>query len=172
MDLKLNERKWEADKKHDDIRADIANNYRDLIPDIDRHIYGYLTPDFDYKFLSTEYSIKMNNERYNSLSKILLDIRNNTTPTSAYSNSISNTDNKFSNETKKMLKTLLSKGWTNNEIAYEMEKVYGSGAVLYYIGLEPEPTISTYFFRFCFKIFNLYGLYRLSLLGLKKFRKS
>jgi hypothetical protein len=171
MDLKLNERKLEANKKYDNLRLNLANNYRDLIPDIDNHIYGYQNPDFDFRFLARDYSLIMNNKRFNDLSKIILDIRNNNTPTSAYSNSISNTDNKFSNETKKMCKLLLAKGWTNNEVAYELEKVYGSGAILYYKGIEPEPTLSTYFYRFCFKIISFYGFYKFIRFTFKKIRK-
>jgi hypothetical protein len=117
--------------ENEERRKYIIDNYKELIPDIEDYVLGRRNENkrHDYRYLY--YDVKQNlfNQRYAVLASTLVDIRNNTDPVSPESNTIVKTDNKFSNETKKMVKMLLAKGWTVNEIIYEMEKVYGSGIV-------------------------------------------
>ena len=68
--------------------------------------------------------------KYKAVAQSVVDIRNNSDPVSEDSNTVDKTDNKFSNETKKMIKILLSKGWSAEEIALEMERIYGSGSIV------------------------------------------
>src|SRR5690349_14664598 len=103
---KENEINFNSEKK----RKEIIKNYKDLIPDIENYIYSKKTPTFDYKFLYREHKNKNTQQKYINLSRMIADIRNNTEPTSDLSNTIIKTDNKFSNETKKLVKHLLAKG--------------------------------------------------------------
>ena len=161
MEIKVGERVVSDLENNENRRRYIIEKYKEYIPDIEDHVYSNRKPKFDFGFIAKEDRSKRILHRFNELSNIIVDIRNNTTATNYYSNSINKTDNKYSNETKKMVKHLLSKGWTNNEIAYEIEKVYGSGAITYYYGLEPEPTISSILAYSAFKLFYTYFCYRL-----------
>jgi uncharacterized protein (UPF0305 family) len=154
------ERKETNTIENEERRQYIIDNYKEFIPDIEDYIYERKNPKFDYRFLSRKYKEERLQKRYNELSNIIVDIRNNTSATNYYSNSINKTDNRFSNETKKMVRHLLSKGWSNNEIAYEMEKIYGTGVVSYYTGLEKEPTVGSILFYSGLKLFSIYLAYR------------
>lgn len=110
-------------------RLSIIEDYRKLIADIDNYVYERRTPKFDYKELYSDYKLSKMKADYNTLIRMIADIRNNETVVSAESNTLFNTDNKYSNETKRMIKHLLSKGWSVDEICYETEKIYGAGRI-------------------------------------------
>jgi hypothetical protein len=152
-------------------RKEIVDNYKHFMPDIEDHIYGRRNKKLDFSFLYHNHVKSSIETRFNELAKITIDIRNNTKPTTFYSNSISKTDNRFSNETKKMIKHLLAKGWTNNEIAYEMEKIYGSGSITYNSGLVDDSKTSYSGIALCaFQLFVMFkvGKYFLSRIKNKK----
>jgi hypothetical protein len=151
-------------------RQYIIDNYKNLIPDIEQYIYERKNPNFDYSFLSNNLKEKNIQRRYADLANIIVDIRNNTAATNYYSNSINKTDNKYSNETKKLVKHLLSKGWSNNEIAYEIEKIYGSGSITWHKTLEKEQTVSSIFAMNLLKVSCAYLTYKLGKSMIKKFK--
>jgi len=166
------ERKVNNTNENEERRQYIIDNYNEFIPDIQEYIYERNYPKFDYRFLSKKYKEERLQKRYNELSNIIVDIRNNTSATNYYSNSINKTDNRFSNETKKIVRHLLSKGWSNNEIAFELEKVYGTGVISYYIGLEKEPTVGSILFYSSLKLLGIYMSYRIGKNFLQKFTKK
>ena len=151
-------------------RQYIIDNYKDLIPDIEQYIYERKNPNFDYSFLSNNLKVQNVQRRYADLSNIIVDIRNNTAATNFYSNSINKTDNKYSNETKKLVKHLLGKGWSNNEIAYEIEKIYGSGSITWHKTLEKEPTVSSIFAKNLLKVSCAYLTYKIGKSMIKKLK--
>ncbi len=138
----------------------IIENYKEFIPDIESKIYEKQSGRFDYSLFCHEYKNKIITAKFNQISQIIIDIRNNTTPSTYYSNSISKTDNKFSNETKLLIRALLAKGWTNNQIAYEMEKVYGHGVVSYHTGLIDDTPWSSMLVLYAVKFTSAYLLFR------------
>jgi len=140
-------------------RKEILSNYKDFMPDIEDNIYKRNNKKFDFSFFYYNYIKADIESRFNDLAKITIDIRNNTKPTTFYSNSISKTDNKLSNETKRMIKRLLAKGWTNNEIAYEMEKIYGSGTITYNSSLVNDTKRS--YLSIALNIFQVFLVYKI-----------
>jgi len=172
MEIKYGDRSDIDSVNIENRRNEIIENYKIFMPDIEDHVYGRRNKKLDFSFLYHNHVKSSIETRFNELSKITIDIRNNTKPTTFYSNSISKTDNRFSNETKKMIKHLLAKGWTNNEIAYEMEKIYGSGSITYNSALVNDSKtsyggIALGVFQF-FVMFKL-GKYFLSRIKNKKF---
>ncbi len=157
MEIKL------ADNSDNDLkdirRQEIISNYKDYMPDIEDVIYERKNKKFDFSFFYANYIKADIESRFNDLAKITIDIRNNTKPTTFYSNSISKTDNKLSNETKKIIKRLLAKGWTNNEIAYEIEKIYGSGSITYNSSLVNDTKRS--YLSIALNIFQVFLVYKL-----------
>lgn len=158
MEIKLGEREKINPNHKEFMRKEVMENYKELMPDIEDVIYSRQKKKFDYSFLYYNYLKTDIEKRFNELAKITIDIRNNTKPTTFYSNSISKTDNKFSNETKRMIKHLLAKGWSNNEIAYEMEKIYGSGSITYNSGLVDDTKRS--YFGIVFNVFQIIMVYK------------
>jgi hypothetical protein len=100
---------------------------------------------------------QMNNElihkpfssRYQRLSFTIIDIRNNSDPITSESNTIIKSDNTYSNETKKLVKVLISKNWTYDEIAFEMERICRMGTI----------TRFEYFESIDYKQFLILGLF-------------
>lgn len=113
--------------ENDKRREYIINNYKHLIPDINDYVYERKNNVFDYRFLNRSFKEKEINNHYSDLAKVVVDIRNNVEPTGPESNTIYKTDNKFSNETKVLIKHLLSKGWRKQDVITELEKIYGGG---------------------------------------------
>jgi len=157
----INERNTTCNSENYNRRNYIINNYKEFIPDIEKYIYEKSNRNFDYTDIGHEYKRKIISEKFNVLSNIVVDIRNNTSPTTYYSNSISRTDNKYSNETKNMVKGLLAKGWSNNEVAYELEKIYGTGIISYNDGLVDDTPYSSKITIISLKIMFLYIGYRM-----------
>lgn len=154
----------------DEKRQYIIDNYKDLIPDIEEYIYDRKNPKFDYSFLSNNMKETNIQRRYADLANIIVDVRNNTAATNFYSNSINKTDNKYSNETKKLVKLLLGKGWSNNEIAYEIEKIYGSGSITWHKTLEKEQTITSIFAKNLLKVSCAFLTYKFGKSMIKKIK--
>ncbi len=158
MEIKLGERENIDIQQKEMRRKELIENYKEFMPDIEDFIYSGRRKKFDFSFLYYNFVKSDIERRFNELAKITIDIRNNTKPTTFYSNSISKTDNKLSNETKMMIKHLLAKGWTNNEIAYEMEKIYGSGSITYNSGLVDDTKRS--YFGIALNIFQIFMVYK------------
>lgn len=157
----LSQRQTSPAEKNEIRRKYIVDNYQEYIPDIDNFINERKRGYYDYSMYAKEFKKKILQDKFNSLSAIVVDIRNNTSPTTYYSNSINKTDNRYSNETKKLVKHLLAKGWSNNEIAYEMEKIYGSGIVSYHSGLVDDTPITHKMVYYAFNILGYCMLYKI-----------
>ena len=130
-------------------REDYIKEYQDLIPDIRNFADRKEKGQIDLSFLGKEIRDNMTSLRVRNLFFSIVDIRNNNSPTSTESNSIVKTDNKFSNETKKLVRTLLSKGLSNMEIGYEITNIYGSSAICSKMYHEKVPLIDKLKHNFC-----------------------
>jgi hypothetical protein len=118
-----------SNETNENLRKYIIENYKDLIPDIEQHIYKKKTKQFNYAHIGREHIQKIRDMRYQRLVTTVVDIRNNADPVSPESNTIIKSDNNYSNETKRLIKILVSKGWSYDEIAFEMERIYGMGSI-------------------------------------------
>jgi hypothetical protein len=114
---------------NENIRKYIVDNYIDQIPDIEYHIYQRRDKRIDFSFLGMDSNINPIYTRYQNLVFTIIDIRNNSDPVSPESNTIIKSDNNYANETKRMVKVLLAKGWSYDEVAFEMERIYGQGII-------------------------------------------
>lgn len=129
-------------------REEFLLNYEELIPDIKEFCEYKSKGKVDYSFINKE---KRENRISNNLRNLffsIVDIRNNNSPTSTESNAIVKTDNKFSNETKRHVRYLLSKNLTTNQIGYEMINLYGYSAMcstLYQENIPIKDLIKYYF---------------------------
>jgi hypothetical protein len=160
MEIKLGDRTT-TPKENEEKRRLIVENYKEFMPDIENVIYGRRNENKvpDYSFLYRDFKNVIVQQKFNDLANVIVDIRNNTKPTTYYSNSISKSDNRLSNETKRMVKHLLAKGWSETEVAYEIEKIFGSGTVTYYGPLTNETKFS--FTKVSLTILNLFLVYKI-----------
>jgi hypothetical protein len=126
-------------KTPEERRRELIENYREFMPDIEDRVYSRQKVGSDFSSLYAEYRLKYLKVKFMDLSRCIIDIRNNSDVTSYDSNTVCKTDNKYSNETKKMIKILLSKGFNTNQTLYELEKVYGSGILTQQECLEERP---------------------------------
>jgi hypothetical protein len=151
------------EKPHNNIniskREEFLIDYQDLIPDIRNYAAKKEKGQIDLSFLGKEIREEIISSRVRRLFFSIVDIRNNNSPTSLESNSIIKTDNKFSNETKKMVKILLSKGISNMDIGYEMSNIYGSSTICNRIYKEKIPFLDKIKYGFCITLeISLAGL--------------
>jgi hypothetical protein len=146
----------------DEKRQFIIDNYKELIPDMDKYVNERKNPIFDFKILYQNHKLKKMKSDYNKIIRMIADIRNNEPMISAESNTLFNTDNKYSNECKRYIKNLLAKGWNINEVTAEIEKVYGAGRITKPHELTPNNSYIIFdliimgsFFFFAYKIGKL-----------------
>lgn len=147
-------------------KQEIIEEYKDIVPDIKEFSEFKLKGHVDFKFIRKDIRDNLISQRIRRLFFSIVDIRNNNSPTSIESNVIIKTDNKFSNETKKNVRTLISKGLTNNDIGYEMIYLYGYSSLsssIYQENVQIKDTFKNYLcwtseasfvllaLRFCFK---------------------
>jgi hypothetical protein len=114
---------------NEEIRKYIIENYKDQIPDIENHIYHRRDKVADFSHIVNSAQVNPIFETYKNLVFSIIDIRNNSDPISPESNTIIKSDNNFANETKAMVKILLAKGWNYDDVAFEMERIYGQGII-------------------------------------------
>lgn len=110
-------------------REEFFLNYQDFIPDIKEYCEYKSKGKVDYSFINKEKREHIISNNIRNLFFSVVDIRNNNSPTSTESNAIVKTDNKFSNETKRHVRNLLTKNLTPNQIGYEMINLYGYSAM-------------------------------------------
>lgn len=130
-------------------REELIENYKEIIPDIKEYCEFKAKGKVNFNFINKEIKESLTSNRIRKLFFSIVDIRNNNSPTSTESNAIVKTDNKFSNETKKHVRTLLSKGLTSNEIGYEMTNLYGYSALCSTMYQENVPVIDIFKYSFC-----------------------
>jgi hypothetical protein len=152
------------------LRKFIIENYKENIPDIEQHIYRKKYKQMDYSGLSKQMLQKVFDIRYQRVISTVIDIRNNSDPISPESNTIIKSDNTYSNETKRMIKVLIAKGWTYDEIAFEMERIYGMGTIAKFEYFE-NVRYREYLILFLFSGIGLYFTYRLIRPGYRYFKK-
>jgi len=130
-------------------RDELIDNYKEIIPDIKEYCEFKGKGKVNFNFINKDIKEGLVSDRIRKLFFSIVDIRNNNSPTSTESNSIVKTDNKYSNETKKYVRILLSKGLSSNEIGYEMINLYGYSALCSTIYQENVPVRDTCKYTFC-----------------------
>ena len=133
-------------------KEEIIDNYSDMIPDLRDYIEFKQKGLVNFNFINKEIREELISNRVKNLYFSIIDIRNNNSPTSIESNTIIKTDNKFSNETKRLVKTLVSKGISTNEIGYEMNYLYGNSTICSKKYQENIPTKDV--FKYGFTMFS------------------
>ena len=130
-------------------REELIASYGEIIPDIREYCEFKSKGNVDFKFMNKEIKESLMSNRIRTLFFSIVDIRNNNSPTSTESNAIIKTDNKFSNEIKKHVRTIVSKGLTSNEVGYEMIYLYGYSALCSSTYQENVPIKDTVKNSFC-----------------------
>lgn len=141
--------KMNAKNNHFNEREEMIENYKDIIPDIKEYCEFKSKRKVDFNFINKDVKESIISNRIRKLFFSIVDIRNNNSPTSTESNAIIKTDNKFSNETKKYVRILLSKGLSTNEIGFEMINLYGYSAICSTIYQENVPIKDVFKYSFC-----------------------
>jgi hypothetical protein len=121
------------DNTNEKIRKYIIDNYKPHIPDIEQHVNKNKTKQINFNYLGDELIQGVVSTRYQRLLYTIIDVRNNSDPIAPESNTIIKSDNNYANETKRMVRILISKGWSYDEIAFEMERIYGMGTIARFV---------------------------------------
>lgn len=132
-------------------RQNIIENYKNLIPDIEDFIYSKRNNMFNFDEYVEKIKSHLRIKRNRDLIQSIVDLRNNNDATTVDSNTLFQTDNKYSNEMKKMVKILTSKGYNYNEVVYEFEKIFGSGIITTTEFIEVHPR-NERFINFCINL--------------------
>jgi len=148
-DLSLSKNKMQSKYDNKNERDELIENYKDIIPDIKEYCEFKAKGKVNFNFINKDIKESLISNRIRKLFFSIVDIRNNNSPTSTESNAIVKTDNKFSNETKKYVRILLSKGLTANEIGYDMINLYGYSALCSTMYQENIPIIDICKYSFC-----------------------
>ena len=94
----------------------------------------------------------------------ICDIRNNNAPVSDSSNTIKNSDNKYSNELKSSIKKMIALGYNYDQVVFELDKIYGTGILTtnkYFENKYHKENYACYLFFYSFMAVNFGICYKL-----------
>jgi len=120
-----------AQKPGEDKKKKIIDLYKKDIPYLEDILeISEQPPELeDYSYIGKSFLLRNKDITFKNFIYSVNDIRNNIAPVSDTSNTIKNSDNRYSNELKSIGKRLIHKGYSYDDIIFELDKIYGNGIV-------------------------------------------
>jgi hypothetical protein len=119
-------------------RQNVIEYYQEFLPHIKDYInWVNITPG-PVPLLAQ--IIRQNDHQiiYKVFSQTMLDFRFHKGPVEVSALSLYQTDNHTNNEIKNIARNLIRKGWKYKDVAFELERIYGSGVILNMDGFDFE----------------------------------